>query len=361
MPLPEIDLNSIRVHRGSQATAFEELCCQLANDELISGRVGCDRKGAGGDGGVECYATLKNGSEVGWQVKFYSNFDSMIGSLEKSLQKALAKHPNMNRFIVCFPFDLADSRREDVRTSLSKWNAWRDLKISEQKRLGRDIEIERWDAHAIKLRLTDSNARSAGRVAYWFDREMLNADWFKAAFSRSEIALGKRYSPETHIDLPVRQSILASVRDPSIFDLLARHSAQIRDRISGVASRENPEALKSATTAAAELERTASSRPEPFPLDGIAGSVQEALDAVVTWYRSREESQTAERDLVDDESRAIWKLAGALRRARGALEAPMFRHLDSRSLLCWGKRGRANPTCSPTRAPISSRRTARHS
>src|SRR3954469_2505126 len=109
MALPDIDIYEIRQHRGSQADAFEELCCQLANDEPIKDRVRFDRKGRGGDAGVECFATLADGSEVGWQVKFYSNFDSMIGSLDKSLTTALAKHPAMNRFIACFPFDLSDS------------------------------------------------------------------------------------------------------------------------------------------------------------------------------------------------------------------------------------------------------------
>ncbi|MDB0529863.1 hypothetical protein LBW56_24680, partial [Ralstonia solanacearum] len=119
MSLPDINFNEIRRHRGSQANAFEELCCQLANDEPLVDRVRFNNKGRGGDAGIECFATHADGSETGWQVKFYSDIDSMLRSLDGSLTKALEKHPAMRRFVACFPFDLSDSRREDVKTALT--------------------------------------------------------------------------------------------------------------------------------------------------------------------------------------------------------------------------------------------------
>jgi len=65
MSLPDIDFKELRVHRTSQADAFEELCCQLAGDEPLTDRVRFDKKGTGGDGGVECFATHADGSETG--------------------------------------------------------------------------------------------------------------------------------------------------------------------------------------------------------------------------------------------------------------------------------------------------------
>jgi hypothetical protein len=56
-------LNAICLHQGSQANAFEKLCCQSANDEPIPHSVKFDRKGAGGDGGMECFAPLADGAE----------------------------------------------------------------------------------------------------------------------------------------------------------------------------------------------------------------------------------------------------------------------------------------------------------
>jgi len=52
--------------------AFKELTCQLARRHR-PGKAGEFRRihGAGGDGGIECYWTLEDGSEVGYQAKYY--------------------------------------------------------------------------------------------------------------------------------------------------------------------------------------------------------------------------------------------------------------------------------------------------
>lgn len=81
-----------------------------------------DRKGRGGDAGVECFETLADGCEIGWQVKFYWDIDSMLHSLGKSLDTALVKHPKMRKFMACFPFDLVDARKDDTTTALGKWD-----------------------------------------------------------------------------------------------------------------------------------------------------------------------------------------------------------------------------------------------
>lgn len=338
MPLPDIDLNAIRKHRGSQADAFEELCCQLANDEIIADRVRFDRKGRGGDAGVECFVTLADQTEIGWQVKFYSDFDSMIGSLDKSLDKALQKHPAMTRFIACFPFDLSDSRRDDVTTALAKWNAWHDKRVKAAASSGRTITIDRWDAHEIKLRLTDSNARSAGRIAFWFDEEMLSAEWLNKAFRRIVDSLGERYSPESHIDLPVRQTILATVRDPSVFDALSALAERIESRIEKAPAGGNGGTLAAAAAAAQELTRVASERPEPFPFSDLASMVDSAADHALAWHDDLQRGSTTEGQ-PDPEVVAVSNLVAALRGTGRVLWADWCRHLDTRALLVLGDAG----------------------
>jgi hypothetical protein len=335
MPLPDIDLNAIREHRGSRADAFEELCCQLANDDPIANRVRFDRKGRGGDAGVECFVTLADGQEIGWQVKFYTDFGSMIGSLDKSLDKALLKHPAMTGFIACFPFDLSDSRRDDVTTALAKWDAWHDRRV---KAAGRTITIDRWDAHQIKLRLTESNARSAGRIAFWFDQEMLSAEWLNKAFRRVVDSLGERYSPESHIDLPVRQTILATVRDPSVFEALSALARQIESRIEKVPANGDGGARGAATAAARELMRAATERPEPFPLANLTGMVDVGADQAMAWHANLQRASSA-KDQPDAQVAAVSNLVAALRGAGRALRADRCRHLDTRALLVLGGAG----------------------
>ncbi|MBA8905584.1 AAA family ATPase [Aminobacter ciceronei] len=338
MALPDIDMYEIRQHRGSQADAFEELCCQLANEEPIKDKIRFDRKGRGGDAGVECFATLADRSEVGWQVKFYSSFDSMIGSLEKSLTTALNKHPVMNRFVACFPFDLSDSRKEDVKTALSKWDAWKDGRIEAAKAAGRTITIDRWDAHEIKLRLTESNIRSAGRIAFWFDKEMLTGEWLSKAFNRVVDSLGERYSPECHIDLPVRRTILATLRDPSVFDELLAFAARIEGRLEKVPATGDSGANSAAFAAAAVLRQAGLGRPEPFPLVDLTESVDKAAELALTWHDNLELKRTS-MDKPDPEVAAVSNLVGALRSAGRGLRSDRWAYLDRRALLILGEAG----------------------
>lgn len=57
-----IDWNAIRPLNGSRADGFEQLCAQLADAEKPPGAA-FDRKGTP-DAGVECYATLADGSDA---------------------------------------------------------------------------------------------------------------------------------------------------------------------------------------------------------------------------------------------------------------------------------------------------------
>ncbi|MDL0036925.1 ATP-binding protein [Enterobacter hormaechei] len=338
MSLPDIDLFEIRQHHGSQANAFEELCCQIANEELIKDKVRFDRKGRGGDAGVECFATLKDGAEIGWQVKFYTNFKSMIGSLDLSLTTALAKHPKMNRFIACFPFDLSDSRKDNVKTSLSEWDKWKNERITCSKALGRTITIDRWDAHEIKLRLTESNIRSAGRVAFWFDKTMLNAEWLGKAFDRVADSLGDRYSPESHIDLPVRKTILATLRDPAIFDELLVYAEKIEDRLKSVTAHDIGGASSVALAAVAMLRQEGILQSEPFPLAVLRDTVDKAAELAFKWHNTLDLKRSS-KSKPDPEIIALSNLVSALRIAALALRSERWQHIDTRALLIVGEAG----------------------
>ncbi|OMP95932.1 AAA family ATPase [Raoultella terrigena] len=338
MALPDIDLYKIRPHRSSQADAFEELCCQLANDEPIDDRIRFDRKGRGGDAGVESFATLKDGAEIGWQVKFYSDFKGMITSLKQSLETALIKHPAMTRFIACFPFDLSDSRRENVQTALAEWSKW----TTEQTELcvasGRKISIERWDAHEIKIRLTANNPRAAGRVAFWFDHEMMTPEWLSNAFERVKYSLGDRYSPENHVNQPVRQSILASLRDPSVFVEIQDHAEKIGDILRSMPGCGDGDEKNIINGGVSALRQAALSRPEPFPVTDLKNTVEEATDAAMTW-RNQLKIKHPEQDKSHPSLTKASNLVSALYAAARMLGSDRCQHINSCALLIMGDAG----------------------
>ena len=97
----DFDFPQIAPRCGGKSEAFEELCCQLAYRSLPAKTVYTRLRGAGGDGGVECYADLPDG-RIGWQAKYVYNIDSLLAQATKSLTTALSlltcRHFEVNRY-----------------------------------------------------------------------------------------------------------------------------------------------------------------------------------------------------------------------------------------------------------------------
>lgn len=216
MPSPAIDFLAIRPHHGSQHSGFEELICQLAALETPLG-LAFHRKGAGADAGLECYRVEADGSETGWQAKYFFEFGSSEGSqLKESFDNAVLHHPDLARFIVSMPFNLPDGRVPNRKSQKDRWNDW--VAARTKAVLPRVIIIELWDETQLIERLSRTDPRHAGRRRYWFDLVHFTPDWFQTRFDITRAALGKRYTPELNIELPVRRGLLAIARDPAFIE-----------------------------------------------------------------------------------------------------------------------------------------------
>ncbi len=337
MMLPEIDFFEIRLHRNSQSAAFEELCCQLAGDEqLTSDVVGFNRKGPGADGGIECFALHLDGSETGWQVKYYRDMASAISSLDESLDKALTTHPNMTRFIACFPIDLADSRKPNVTTALSRWESWRTKRIAAAEAVNRPIEIERWDAFEIKKRLTASNPASAGRVLYWFHQVLFTSDWFSEKFERSKAGLGPRYSPENHVDLPIRRVIEATALDPRLYEELSAYSRSITRMITETQTVE-ADVLAACDAAIQALNEGANSRSKSVSVAKLRNLVKSAHEATIRWHHAVRDSSPL--GTPNSPVEEISNLLSVLNHIARNLAKEHWDHVDTRALLVIGDAG----------------------
>jgi hypothetical protein len=232
MPRIEIDFERIRAHRGDRRHAFEELCAQLASLEPRPGDSVFHRKGTGADAGVECFVRHADGAECGWQAKYFFQLDaSQTGQLDESIEQALYKHPRLTRFIVCIPFNLKDARRGKKETELQRWQAWVKRWKGAARKKGRTLNIELWDETALVERLTRKNPLYEGRVAFWFDQTLLAPRWFKERFEQARAGLGERYTPETNVELPIRQSLLFFCHDPSVFEELEKWSRKLDEAL----------------------------------------------------------------------------------------------------------------------------------
>ena len=134
-----INFNSIRTLNGKQDEAFEELVCQLARCEKPEKANRFLRKGKP-DAGVECIWQMENQSEWGWQAKYFLNSltDSQWAQIDKSVKKALDKHPKLTRYYISIPVDAPDARLNGKKSMLQKW----------------DEKVKKWKEHAASKKMT---------------------------------------------------------------------------------------------------------------------------------------------------------------------------------------------------------------
>ncbi len=204
--------NNIRPFQGSQQEGFEELVCQLARKEKIINRRDFIRKGKP-DAGVECYWRLEDDTEVAWQAKYFLTSPSaqQWGQIDKSVKTVLDKHKNLRTYYVAIPNDPSDARIDNQDSMLDKWN----IRVSKWNKWasdkGMEIEFIPWWSSDIIERL--QRPENAGLTYYWFQKEEFTDEWASRLNQQAIWALGKRYTPEVHIELEISKVFDGISRD----------------------------------------------------------------------------------------------------------------------------------------------------
>lgn len=205
-----INWQEIRPYQGSQNTAFEELICQLARVEFEG--QGKFTRIAAPDGGVEAIYEMPDSTLYGWQAKYFDNSftSNQWSDIEDSLIDSLNNYPNLIKYYVCVPVDRNNPFMEGRKSFLQKWNEhvakWKNLPEAQ----GRNLEIEFWGSYELLLML--SKPENAGKLSFWFSQKELSESWFKNQNRKSIATLGKRYTPELNIELPIAMNFEALAR-----------------------------------------------------------------------------------------------------------------------------------------------------
>lgn len=86
-----MDYSKIIGKDDGQRLSFEELVCQLARRDRPEHAKEFRRiEGSGGDGGIESYWVLQDGSKVGYQAKYYlRSRDVDWSKIDESVKQAL--------------------------------------------------------------------------------------------------------------------------------------------------------------------------------------------------------------------------------------------------------------------------------
>lgn len=194
-----------QTYNEAATRAFEAMCNQLF--ELWINREYKDMKqsfvvvnGAGGDGGVESYATLVDGQEVGVQAKWFTDSitTSQFNQIKNSILTALEVHPKLKKYIVCVPRDLSNLKKGKggkvvQETEYSRWNKI----VTEIKSNYPEIEVILWGDHNLEGQL--QYAEAAGVRRYWFEKEELTKEAIQYSFDKQKLGwMAKRYIPILH-------------------------------------------------------------------------------------------------------------------------------------------------------------------
>jgi hypothetical protein len=194
----DIDFQHIVPRSGSKPEAFEALCCQLAPYSLPKDILVTRLYGAGGDGGIECFADLPDG-RVGWQAKYVFDIKSLLAQATISLATAQKIHTTLSRYVVCFPFDLTGPTGRRGQSSQEKLDKWRTIQEKKAAAEGRSLEIEAWPASKL-LELLLQHDSSGGIREYFFNQNILTKEWFSEHLKLVTTSSNPRYTPELNVN-----------------------------------------------------------------------------------------------------------------------------------------------------------------
>ena len=278
-----LDWKAIHPLNGSQASAFEELCAQLARAETPDGAK-FHRKGSP-DAGVECFCVLPDGGEWGWQAKYFDTLGpSQWSQLDGSVKSALHKHPDLVQYYVCVPMDRPDARVPGQKSAMErwgehvqKWNGWAED-------MGRTVEYVWWGSSELIDLL--SRQTECGRLLFWFGEVEFNQSWFGDRLGEAVKAAGPRYTPEAHVELEVTQHLAAFARTEEALDRIKALARQMRKEFQAIApatSKDDPlqrlDLRELPELGSAILERFAALELSPVdetPLRAIASEIDQA-------------------------------------------------------------------------------------
>lgn len=197
--------------------------CELAGlDRPEPGAQFVRLNGAGGDGGVECFWTLPDGSEHGWQAKYWTDADSVDKSqIDESVATALRVHPKLTRYTIAIPLDPPGPTGRKTRGPgrppqpfLDKVENWRTAWKQQAHAKGMQVEFRFAWATELASRLQAADTTGV-RTLYWFSAEVLPERWWSERLEEATAAARPRYVPALAVEVSANLAFAAVCGDPA--------------------------------------------------------------------------------------------------------------------------------------------------
>ncbi|SFJ52847.1 hypothetical protein SAMN05216275_109281 [Streptosporangium canum] len=234
MNIPDIEFTWIRsLGPGGQRDGYEQFICQqVAQEPPTADAKFVSLHGAGGDGGVECYWTLPDGTEHGWQAKYWTTHaDVDKAQLDKSVKAALDQHPNLTKYTIAIPADptgRTGGRGKSLLEKINNSGGWLEDWKSMSTVRGMTVEFEFEWATNIITRLEGLDTTGIQR-RYWFDADVLAAQWWEDRLQEAIDAARPRYMPELNVEVPAARSIAALCSDDEWWAVVSDQIDKVND------------------------------------------------------------------------------------------------------------------------------------
>lgn len=223
--------SKFQTHDMAPDKAFEVLCNQLFvnwsteeyKSDIASTRV---VNGAGGDGGVESYAVLKDGSIIGLQAKWFptSMTSNQITQIKNSIKTAKKVRPEITRYIVCVPRDLASKTAQSKNSEDARWD---NMIISVSAEYP-DLTVELWNETRLVAEL--QRPSSSGIFKFWFENAEVSDKSVQYAFEKAKSSwLTTKYAPDLNVFGSIAQTISLFLGDISQRDEQAKTFKKINE------------------------------------------------------------------------------------------------------------------------------------
>ena len=236
MNIPDIDFTRIRsTGAGGQRHGYEQFICQqVAQEPPAADATFVSLHGAGGDGGVECYWTLADGAEHGWQAKYWTSHSLVDkAQLDASVAAALNQHPRLAKYAIAIPTHPTGRTGRRGQSLLEKitdpggWlEGWR--KMATDRGMSVEFELE-WEADIVtRLNRLDT---SGSQRRYWFDVDILAQRWWDDRLQEAVDAARPRYVPELNVEVLAARSIAALCSDEEWWQIVRDQADEVSEAV----------------------------------------------------------------------------------------------------------------------------------
>jgi len=222
-----IDWSRLEPGQRDKSGSFEELCYQVEKGVHGSEARFISVDDSGGGDGVEFYATFPDGTQWGWQAKFFFPDTRITPSrkaqIKKSLQRACDVHPEMTNWFLCVPGELTRGEREWFEEKLPGLR----LRGRPVVPAGRSVTLEFRGGRYFSDKLSEE--RFAGKRRYFFGELELSMRWFRNQFEKQVRGVRDKYERPLHTETHDGVLLHASLADDAFADDLDRRLGVLRE------------------------------------------------------------------------------------------------------------------------------------